>query len=57
MGGVRFFGVDHSTVDHNAANNDTSVSYSLFDSWNDTISNNTANYPYTTNVLITDGSP
>ncbi len=56
VGGVRFFGVDHSTVDHNAANNDTSVSYSLFDSWNDTISNNTANYPYTTNVLITDGS-
>lgn len=56
VGGVRFFGVDSSTVDHNAANNDTSVSYSLFKSTHDTISNNTANYPYTTNVLITDGS-
>jgi hypothetical protein len=56
VGGVRFFNVSDSTVDHNAANNDTSVSYSLFHSSNDTISNNTANYPFTTNVLITDGS-
>jgi hypothetical protein len=56
VGGVRFFDVNNSTVDHNAANNDTSVSYSLFDSSYDTISNNTANYPFTTNVLITDGS-
>jgi len=56
VGGVRFFDVTNSTVDHNQANNDTSISYSLFDSNNDTISNNTANYPFTTNVLITDGS-
>ena len=56
VGGVRFFGVTDSTIDHNAANNDTSVSYSLFYSHYDTISNNTANYPFTTNVLITDGS-
>lgn len=56
VGGVRFFGVTNSTIDHTAANNDTSISYSLFDSSNDTISNNTANYPFTTNVLITDGS-
>jgi hypothetical protein len=56
VGGVRFLGVTGSTVDHNQANNDTSVSYSLFDSSHDTISNNTANYPFTTNVLITDGS-
>jgi hypothetical protein len=56
VGGVRFFGVTYSTIDHNAANNDTSVSYSLFNSSHNTISNNTANYPYTTNVLITDGS-
>jgi hypothetical protein len=56
VGGVRFFNVTNSTVDHNQANNDTSVSYSLFHSSYDTISNNTANYPFTTNVLITDGS-
>jgi hypothetical protein len=56
VGGVRFFGVTDSTVDHNAANNDTSVSFSLFDSDSDTISNNTADYPFTANVLITDGS-
>src|SRR5712691_9351711 len=30
VGGVRFFGVTSSTVDHNAANNDTDVSYTLF---------------------------
>jgi parallel beta-helix repeat protein len=56
VGGVRFFGVTDSTVEHNAANNDTSVSFSLFDSSRNTIRSNTANYPFTTNVLITDGS-
>ena len=56
VGGVRFFGVTDSTIDHNAANNDTDVSYSLFDSSRNTVSNNTADYPYTMNYLITDGS-
>ena len=56
VGGVRFFGVTNSLVDHNSANNDTNVSYSLFDSSHNTISNNTADYPFTMNYLITDGS-
>ncbi len=53
---MRFFGVTDSTIDHNAANNCTSVSYSLFASSGNTISNNTADYPFTMNFLITDGS-
>jgi hypothetical protein len=56
VGGVRFFGVSSSTVDHNAANNDTDVSYSLFNSNHNTVTNNTADYPFTMNYLITDGS-
>lgn len=56
VGGIRFFGVTNSTVDHNSANNDTDVSYSLFDSSHNTISNNTADYPFPMNFLITDGS-
>jgi parallel beta-helix repeat protein len=56
VGGVRMFGVTGSTVDHNSANNDTDVSYSVLDSSHNTISNNTANYPFTMNVLVTDGS-
>lgn len=56
VGGVRFFGVTGSTIDHNSANNDTDVSYSLFDSSHNTLSNNTADYPFTMNYLITDGS-
>lgn len=56
VGGVRLFGVTQSTLDHNAANNSTSVSYSLFNSSNNEVSNNTADYPFTTNLLITDGS-
>ncbi len=56
VGGVRFFGVTYSTIDHNAANNDTDVSYSLFNSSHNTVSNNTADYPFTMNYLITDGS-
>ncbi len=56
VGGVRFFDVMSSTIDHNAANNDTDVSYSLFhSSWN-TVSGNSAAYPFTMNYLITDGS-
>jgi hypothetical protein len=56
VGGVRFFGVTSSTLDHNAANNDTDVSYSLFNSSHNTVTNNTADYPFTMNYLITDGS-
>jgi hypothetical protein len=61
VGAVRFFGVTYSKIDHNAANNDTDVSYSLFDSGSspldgNTISNNTANYPLTSNVMLSDGS-
>ncbi len=55
-GGVRFFGVTSSTIDHNAANNDTDVSYSLFHSSHNTVSGNSADYPFTMNYLITDGS-
>jgi hypothetical protein len=56
VGGVRFYGVTSSTIDHNAANNDTDVSYSLLDSNYDTVSWNTGDYPFTMNYLITDGS-
>jgi parallel beta-helix repeat protein len=56
VGGVRLFGVTQSTLDHNAANNCTSVSFSLFNSSNNVVSNNTADYPFTTNLLVTDGS-
>jgi hypothetical protein len=56
VGGVRFFGTTYSTVDHNAGNNDTNVTYSLFDSSHNTLSNNTADYPFTMNYIITDGS-
>jgi parallel beta-helix repeat protein len=56
VGAVRLFGSTNTLVDHNAANNCTTVSFSVFDSNNNTISNNTADYPFTSNVLITDGS-
>ena len=56
VGAVRFFGVTSSTIDHNAANNCTSVSYSLFNSNANVVSNNTADYPFTLNFLVTDGS-
>lgn len=56
VGGIRFFGVSYSTIDHNAANNSTDVSYSLFNSNHNIVSNNTADYPFTMNYLITDGS-
>jgi len=38
------------------ANNCTSISYSLFDSSYNTVSNNTADYPFTMNFLLADGS-
>ena len=54
--GVRFFGVTNSLIDHNAANNCTSVSYALFNSSHNTVSNNTADYPFILNFLVTAGS-
>jgi len=42
IGGVRFFGVTNSIIDHNASNNCTNNSYSVFNSSNNTLSNNTA---------------
>lgn len=56
VGAVRVFGSTNTLIDHNAANNCTTVSFSLFNSNYNTISNNTADYPFTDNVLITDGS-
>jgi hypothetical protein len=56
VGGVRFFGVTNSVIDHNAANNDTTVSFTLFNSSYNQVTGNTADYPFTHNILITDGS-
>jgi parallel beta-helix repeat protein len=56
VGGVRFFGVTNSAIDHNAFNNDTDNSVSLFNSSDNTVTNNTADYPFTMNFLVADGS-
>ena len=56
VGGVRFFGVTNSVIDHNAFNNDTDNSVSLFNSSNNTVTNNSADYPFTMNFLVADGS-
>lgn len=56
VGAVRMFKSSSVTVDHNSANNCTTVSFAVFNSSHNTISNNTADYPFTNNVLITDGS-
>jgi parallel beta-helix repeat protein len=56
VGAVRLFGTSHSVIDHNAANNCTTVSFSVFNSSYNMITNNTADYPFTNNLLITDGS-
>jgi parallel beta-helix repeat protein len=56
VGAVRLFGSSHSLIDHNAANNCTTVSFAVFDSSHNIISNNTADYPFASNLLITDGS-
>ena len=56
VGAVRVFGSSNTLIDHNAANNCTTATFSLFNSNHNTISNNTADYPFTDNVLITDGS-
>ena len=56
VGGVRFFGVTNSIVDHNASNNCTNNSYSVFNSSHNTVSSNTADYPFTMNFMVADGS-
>ena len=56
VGALRLFGTTHSLIDHNAANNCTTVSFAVFDSSYNLISANTADYPFTNNLLITDGS-
>ncbi|HYL14448.1 MAG TPA: hypothetical protein VEV41_15505 [Terriglobales bacterium] len=56
VGGVRFFGVTASVIDHNSANNDTNLSYGLFNSSSNQVTYNTADYPYTHNILVADGS-
>ncbi len=56
VGGVRLFGVTNSLVDHNAVNNCVNSSFSLFNSSHNTLSNNTADYPFTMNFIVTDGS-
>jgi parallel beta-helix repeat protein len=56
VGAVRFFKVNNSVIDHNAANNCTSISFSLFASSSNTVSNNTADYPFTMNFIVADGS-
>jgi parallel beta-helix repeat protein len=56
VGGVRFFKVTNSDIDHNAANNCTSASITLFASSNNTVTENTADYPFTMNILVADGS-
>jgi len=56
VGGVRFFGVTNSTIDHIAANNCTDASISLFNSSYNTVSNNTTDYPFTMNYILADGS-
>ena len=56
IGGVRFFSVTDSTIDHMAANNDTDISYALFASSRDALTASTANYPFTSNVMVADGS-
>src|SRR5262249_37854504 len=56
VGGVRFFNVDDSVIDHNAANNDTSISYSLFAATYNQGIWNTADYPFSMNILVTAGS-
>lgn len=56
VGGVRFFRVTSSVIDHNAANNDTNLSFALFNSSYNQVTYNAADYPFTHNILVTDGS-
>lgn len=54
--GIRLFRVTHSTIDHNAANSDDPVSFSLFNSSGNMLSGNTAYYPDVANFVLADGS-
>jgi hypothetical protein len=56
VGAVRLFASSNILIDHNAANNCTTASFTVFFSSHNTISNNTADYPFTNNLLITAGS-
>ena len=56
VGGVRLFSVTNLWIDHNASSNCTSISYSLFNSSHNTVSYNTADYPFRMNFLVTAGS-
>ena len=56
IGGVRFLNVTSSVIDHNSANNDTSISYSLWNSSYNVVTSNTGDYPFTANLLLADGS-
>ena len=56
IGGVRFLNVSNSVIDHNSANNDTSISYSLWNSSHNSVTWNTGDYPFTVNLLLADGS-
>ncbi|HEY3291753.1 MAG TPA: hypothetical protein VGK87_16590 [Anaerolineae bacterium] len=56
VGGVRFLNVTNSVIDHNSANNDTSISYSLWNSSHNAVTWNTGDYPFTINLLLADGS-
>ena len=56
VGGVRFLHVAGSTIDHNSANNDTSISYSLWSSSNNRVTWNTGDYPFTANLVLANGS-
>ncbi|HXA82874.1 MAG TPA: hypothetical protein VNY56_07190 [Methylomirabilota bacterium] len=56
VGAVRLFKTSNSTIDHTSANNCTTVSFAVFSSNHNTVSNNSADYPFTNNVLISDGS-
>jgi hypothetical protein len=56
VGGVRFLNVTSSTIDHNSANNDTSISYSLWNSSANFVTWNTGDYPFSANLLLADGS-
>ena len=56
VGAVRIFGGHDNVIDHVASNNCTTVSFTIFNSSYNTISNSTADYPFTSNVQITDGS-
>jgi hypothetical protein len=48
--------VTGATIDHNSANNDTSISYSLWTSSQNSVTGNTGDYPFTANLVLANGS-